>query len=43
MFGLNLELLLAVFTHPVMLAINECVVVNAFAVVIRAQIAFHHD
>lgn len=43
MFGFDLELLLAGFANPVVFAVNERVVVDAFAVVVRAQIALHHE
>ena len=41
MFRLDLQLFLTGLTHPMMLALNEGVVVNAFAVVVGAEIAFH--
>jgi len=41
-FGFDLELLLAGFANPVVLAIDKRVVVDALAVVVCAQIALHH-
>ena len=41
-FGFDLELLLAGFANPMVLAVNERVVMDPFAVVVRAQIALHH-
>ena len=43
MFGFDLEFLLAGFADPMVLTVNERVVVNALAVVVRAQIALHHS
>jgi hypothetical protein len=37
----NLELGLAGFAHPVMLAIDEGVIVDPFAVVGRTDVTFH--
>jgi len=42
-FRLDLQLFLAGFTYPEMFAINEGVVVDAFTVVVRAEIAFHRN
>jgi hypothetical protein len=42
MFSFDLELLLTGFAHPMVLAVNKRVVVDALAVVVRAQIALHH-
>ena len=43
MFSFDFELLLTGFTDPMVLAVNECVVVNSLAVVVCAQIALHHS
>jgi hypothetical protein len=40
--GFDLELLLAGFADPMVLAVNERVVMDSFAIVVRAQIALHH-
>ena len=40
-FRLHSQLLFAGFANPVMFAVNEGVIVDAFAVVVSAQIAFH--
>jgi hypothetical protein len=42
-FGFDLELFLAGLADPMVLPVNERVVVDAFAVVVRAQIALHHE
>ena len=41
MFGFDLQLLFALLTNPVVLSVDERVVVNTFAVVFSANIAFH--
>jgi len=41
MFSFDFELLLTGFADPVVLAVNERVIVNSFAVVVCAQIALH--
>ena len=43
MFSFDFELLLTGFADPMVLAVNECVVVNSLAVVVCAQIALHHS
>jgi hypothetical protein len=40
-FCFYLQLLLTGFANPMVLAINERVVVNAFAIVFSAEVAFH--
>ena len=42
MFGFDFELLLAGLADPMVLTVNERVVMDASAVVVRAQIALHH-
>jgi hypothetical protein len=42
-FRFDLQLLLAGLADPVMLAFNEGMVVDAFAVVFSAQITLHED
>ena len=42
-FCFDLQFLLAGFTHPAMFSIDESMVVDAFAVVFGAEIAFHTD
>ena len=39
--GFDPEFLLAGFANPVMFTVDKGVVVDAFAVVVRAEIAFH--
>ena len=41
MFGFDFELLLAGFANPVVLAFDECVVVDSLAVVFSAEITLH--
>ena len=41
MLRFDLEFFLAVFTHPVMLAIDEGMVMDAFAVIFGAEVALH--
>jgi hypothetical protein len=41
MFSFDFELLLTGFADPVVLTVNERVVVNALAVIVCAQIALH--
>jgi hypothetical protein len=41
-FSFDLQLLLAGFANPVMLPVDEGMVVDTFAVIFRAQIAFHY-
>jgi hypothetical protein len=38
----DLQLLLAGFTNPVMLSIDEGVIVDTFPVIVGTQIAFHY-
>jgi hypothetical protein len=40
-FCFNLELSLAGFTHPMVLAFNERVIVDAFATIGRADVTLH--
>jgi len=40
-FCFDLQFLLAGFANPVVLAINEGMVVNTFAVVFGAEVTFH--
>jgi hypothetical protein len=40
-FCFNFQLFLAGFTNPVMLALDKSVVMDAFAVVVRAEITLH--
>jgi hypothetical protein len=42
-FGFDLQLLLAGFADPVMFAVNEGMVVDAFAIIVGAEIAFHKN
>ena len=42
MFCFDLQLFLAGFANPVMLPVDEGMVVDTFAVIFRAQIAFHY-
>ena len=39
--GFDFQLLLAGFANPVMFSIDEGVIVDAFAVILGAEIAFH--
>ena len=41
-FCFDLQLLLAGFANPVMLPVDEGMIVDTFAVIFRAQIAFHY-
>ena len=41
MFGIYLQFFLAALTYPVVLAFDECMVMDSFAVVFRAEITFH--
>jgi hypothetical protein len=43
MFRFDFQLLLAGFANPVMFSVDEGVVVDAFAVVVWTDIAFHTD
>ena len=42
-FGFDLMLFLAGFAYPIVLSVDECMVVGAPAVVLRTQVAFHTD
>lgn len=39
--GFHLQLLLACFTNPAVLAVDKCVIVDSLAVVFDANVAFH--
>jgi hypothetical protein len=40
-FGFDFQLFLARLAHPMVFAVNECVVVNALALVFRAEVTLH--